>query len=673
VSEVPPAPSQGPGAGTDQQAASDDQAGDALKLRFGGSLVEQLGAQLYPSLTATVAELISNAWDADATHLWITIPFGDSWRPESQVLVIDDGIGMTRKDARTAYLVVGRKRRLEEGTDRSAGGRRVHGRKGIGKLAAFGTAAILECITIRTGERTAFRLDYDEIRKLRPDQDYVVRPVEQDVPLLNPETSEELQHGTRVRLTKLHLKKALNQDQFMRSMSRRFAINKSDMLVKINGKELDRFQIPVQIRFPRDGKPSDDIEVDAKNEWAREVLPIAGGEEVRWWFGFTEKPLAEDLQQGVSVLTRHKMAQRPFRFEKAQGTTGQLGQEYLVGEVEAEWLDEGLDIEDDLIQSNRDQLQLEDARLEPFLEWGRKRLRWALAKRNELRRDLTLEAFEAGPELDELLQPFTVNEKRSLRRVAQIVSNLPEVDPDGVVGVMRGVVDARDDVVVRSLMERIEEEEDPIQERMWALVSEFGLIDARRLLSLIQARIATIERLEEAIKSGAREVPDLHRIVQTDAWLLDPRWHLLDDEVDVTTLDVDFEPETEAETGNQLDFLFVLTPGAPAPLDEAVVVEIKRGTYKDGRVRKANRDEVQKFHGYVLAVQEHFRTSSDRPTIRGLMIAQGYSPQAELIRANLEEVPVPRMRFRTWDRVIDETKRLHLGWLNVSRRRVGGL
>lgn len=427
MSEVPHAPSQEPAAGADQQAASDDQVGDALKLRFGGSLVEQLGAQLYPSLTATVAELISNAWDADATHLWITIPFGDSWRPESEVLVIDDGIGMTRNDAKTAYLVVGRKRRLEEGTDRSAGGRRVHGRKGIGKLAAFGTAAILECLTIRAGERTAFRLDYDEIRKLRPDQDYVVRPIEQDVPLLNPETSEGLQHGTRVRLTKLHLKKAVNQDQFMRSMSRRFAINKSDMLVKINGEELNRFQIPVQIRFPRDGKPSDDIEVDAKNEWAREVLPVAGGEEVRWWFGFTEKPLAEDLQQGVSVLTRHKMAQRPFRFEKAQGTTGQLGQEYLVGEVEAEWLDEGLDIEDDLIQSNRDQLQLEDVRLEPFLEWGRKRLRWALAKRNELRRDLTLEAFEAGPELDKLLEPFTVNEKKSLRRVAQIGSSLVRV------------------------------------------------------------------------------------------------------------------------------------------------------------------------------------------------------------------------------------------------------
>ena len=46
---------------------------EPLKLRFGGSLIEQLGAQLYPSATATIAELISNAWDADAGNVWVTI------------------------------------------------------------------------------------------------------------------------------------------------------------------------------------------------------------------------------------------------------------------------------------------------------------------------------------------------------------------------------------------------------------------------------------------------------------------------------------------------------------------------------------------------------------------------------------------------------------------------
>ena len=39
-----------------------------LELKFLGALVGHLGAQMYPSATATIAELISNAWDADASR-----------------------------------------------------------------------------------------------------------------------------------------------------------------------------------------------------------------------------------------------------------------------------------------------------------------------------------------------------------------------------------------------------------------------------------------------------------------------------------------------------------------------------------------------------------------------------------------------------------------------------
>lgn len=347
---------------------------DILKLRFIGALVEQLGAQLYPSATATVAELISNSWDADAENVWITMPFGNAWKPESEIIVLDDGEGMNREDAATAYLVVGWKRRLSTG-EHTANGRRVHGRKGIGKLAAFGTARILECTTLKDGKFTSFRLDYDAIRKLRLGEDYTVEEFETEDKLVNPDTKQPLSTGTRIKLTQLNLKRAISEVQFMDSMSRRFSISTTDMRVSINGNTLSRFSIPVEFLFPRDGIPTDEVEVD-EDGWAKEE--IGAGNEVRWWIGFTERPLEEEAHQGISILANGKMVQKPFKFERAQGTTGQLGQEYLVGEVLADWLDVGVDIEDDLIQSNRDQLQLEDVRLISFLEWGRKRLTWAL-------------------------------------------------------------------------------------------------------------------------------------------------------------------------------------------------------------------------------------------------------------------------------------------------------
>ena len=63
---------------------------------------------------------------------------------------------------------------------------------------------------------------------------------------------------------------------------------------------------------------------------------------------------------------------------------------------------------------------------------------------------------------------------------------------------------------------------------------------------------------------------------------------------------VNFAPESDEETGNQLDFLFALAPTSPAPKDQVVVVEIKRGSHSTGRVRKADLPEVNKFHQYVL-------------------------------------------------------------------------
>ena len=140
---------------------------------------------MYPSATATIAELISNAWDADARNVWVEMPLGEPWTDESRIVVLDDGHGMTHEEAADFYLVVGRKRRVETGTDRSRGGRRLHGRKGIGKLAAFGTARVLECHTVSKDDvahPTSFRLDYDTIRHLPVGESYETEEAEHIAP-----------------------------------------------------------------------------------------------------------------------------------------------------------------------------------------------------------------------------------------------------------------------------------------------------------------------------------------------------------------------------------------------------------------------------------------------------------------------------------------------------------
>ena len=635
---------------------------EPLRLKFVGALVEQLGAQLYPSATATVAELISNAWDADARNVWVTIPFGDSWTAGDEIIVLDDGHGMTREDAQAKYLVVGRKRRLQD-RGYTPGNRLVHGRKGIGKLAAFGTAEILDCFTVREGQVVSFRLDYESIRKSDPGTESQVEENVDTEPLSDP-NGVILPTGTRIRLTRLRLKRAISENRFITSMSRRFAIDQTEMRVFINGSQLQRFDMELQFRFPQDQAPTGYDIVVEPDGWGRDILP--NGQQVRWWIGFTPKPLDAEYLRGISILGRGKLLQRPFMFERSRGAQGQLGQEYIVGEVSADWLDTGTDIEDDLIQTNRDQLQLEDDRVQELLAWGRRRLNWALSQRLNNRQEKAGKSFEE-PDIIDLIKEFTETEQRHLGEIAKKAAQIGDPDPAEVHDFMVEVVNGFKDKAVRELMERVQVADEGFQTNFWGLVREFSLIDARKNYSIIQARLETIERLDAAIKAGATEVPEIHQVIKEFPWLLDPRWSLLGDEVDLDSLKEKAIPTKDPETGQILDFLFILKPQAPAPLDELLVVEIKRGRKSNGQIHRVNEDEVNKFHSYVLGVHADYALNSSPPAVSGLMIANGYTERATRTRRSLEQVREVKLEFQTWDSVIENTRRLHTGWLEVTR------
>lgn len=649
----------------------DESSRGPLKLRFLGSLIEQLGAQLYPGATATMAELISNAWDADANNVWIDIPLGQTWTEDDRIVVIDDGIGMSYEDAETRYLLVGRKRRVELERDRTEGGRPLHGRKGIGKLAAFGTAKILECLTVDAeGQTTSFRLDYDHIRDLDPTDDYDVEPAQGDTVLRDPE-GNPIAHGTRITLSTLRRRRAMNEAQFRRSLARRFALDASMMRIVVNDEEIGRFDYDLDLRFPRDGWLFDDAGINVSADgWAK--MELAAGP-VRWWIGFTEKPLREKQLQGVSVLARGKMVQRPFFFQRTAGAEGQLGQEYLIGEVQADWLDEGHDIDTDLIQANRDQLQLEDERLNDFIDWGQNLIRRSLREWSSLRQERVAQGLDLSNFTD-LMERLTPDERQRMMRVTRAVSKIPAIDVDEARALVSSIVDAHEDTIVRELLETIDSSTSDFQTQIWEVVQRFGLIDARRNQTIIQARLKTIAELRRFVVGGATEVPTIHNHIKKHPWLLDPRWYLLDDEVPLSDLGI--VPEN-GESDGRMDFLFALGPAAPYTHDELLVVEIKRGTDQQGRTRSVNDNEVSRFHGYALAAYESQQQATYDTQRRiggplrivGLMIAQRYTAKAERLRQSLQTVADTRLIFTTWDRVLQETERLHEGWLAVTNRR----
>ena len=147
-----------------QDQASQTEFARDLRLTFHGKILDQLGFQVYQSPVATLAELVANAWDADATRVDIRLP--DTLGEDSTIVVEDNGHGMTFDECQAEYMNVGYDRRAGKNGARTRSGRLAMGRKGIGKFAGFGIAKRIrvETASAATGEVTDFEMDADELR-----------------------------------------------------------------------------------------------------------------------------------------------------------------------------------------------------------------------------------------------------------------------------------------------------------------------------------------------------------------------------------------------------------------------------------------------------------------------------------------------------------------------------
>lgn len=128
------------------------------------NVLNHLGIGLYSNIPAVLSELVANAWDADAPTVEIDID-----HDQGTITVEDTGDGMTVRDINDRFLTVGYRRR--EGAATTASGRKVMGRKGIGKLSSFSIAKIVEVHTVKDSEANALLMDRSRIKELMEDPD----------------------------------------------------------------------------------------------------------------------------------------------------------------------------------------------------------------------------------------------------------------------------------------------------------------------------------------------------------------------------------------------------------------------------------------------------------------------------------------------------------------------
>lgn len=312
-------------------------------LDYAPSAVQHLGVGLYKQLPQAVTELITNSWDADASKVIIDINY-----QERTISISDNGNGMTLDELNVDFLRVARNRRISDRSGLSPKGRKVTGKKGLGKLALFGIANRIQVYSTKNNLKNGFEMNFNVIQNTSDDQKYHPKSL-----LINQSTNE--QHGTKIIINDLTLNKITPIDDLATSLARRFdKYSKSDFYVTIKD-ESGEIKTLDETSFVKSIKPSkiefsyifpDDFTDAINNNTSLKELHNRGitGEI------FTKPTPLNANQQGFSILSRGKLASEHSTTQFSPRANDRFYL-YAAGYFDIDFIDD--DLKNDYISTDR--------------------------------------------------------------------------------------------------------------------------------------------------------------------------------------------------------------------------------------------------------------------------------------------------------------------------------
>lgn len=609
-----------------------------LHLKILGRTLEHFGVQMYKQRPAAIAELIANSWDAGATNVMVELPEPSRWGlPSSQISISDNGCGMTSKAIQDAYLVLGRNRRespILGGSE--VNGRRIMGRKGIGKLAGFGIADEMEVITWREGVGTRFILRLDELRANDSEVKDVPIPAEEFTPSkLDGET------GTKVVLRGLRNKTALMGDTLRRSLARRFSrVVKGEMRIAVDSEPLpDPIADYEILKSEPNGFPE---------ELAEETLP--SGQKVKFGYAYTLKTIKDAEMAGFAVIVHGKTAQAPpFFFRVENSASGQHATKYLSGVIEADFLDDLTDSKSDVISTDRQEIDWTHPLSLELRTWGEKLVRHCLTECTELRGKRKADELSLDPGIKERLARL---DKASQKQVHRLIGVISFTDPD----------DARAAELVDSLLkifefrnfhdmvediEKVADQPELLAQRL-DLVSEWKILESRAIYEVIHGRLAIIEMFEKALAENAPETAhnagqsNLHDAIGRFPWLLNPDYNVFAEEKSLTKLLYELAAKDHIDVAaERIDFCAIEDGNT------VIVIEIKRSQHA------VTFEEIQRLDRYV----EKIAAATDR-NVRAILIFGGSLNVSKQNRKLLDKRE--DFELRRWGQLFDATKKRYM-------------
>lgn len=306
---------------------------EELQVTFDINTIDHLGVKLYSTIPPMIAELVSNAWDADASNVYINF----NNEGEKTITVSDDGTGMTFSELNEHFLKVGRNRRVEMHKDETEGGRKVLGKKGLGKLSMFGIGKKITISTIKSGIKNTFVMDY---KQLKDCEGNVYKPAVIDYCV---ETDEK--NGTAFLIEQLSRKSDFDIERLYRNLQTRFHIYSDKFVVHINDDEkyeIKSNDIPDDKcqfvwRYPEDFEKDFDTEIDK----FKDLFEFGKEKGVHGKIYTSQTPLNKAVQ-GIVLFSRGKLVQEHSTFDdRANDNFFQ----YMSGNFDVDFIDSSFEVD----------------------------------------------------------------------------------------------------------------------------------------------------------------------------------------------------------------------------------------------------------------------------------------------------------------------------------------
>ncbi len=652
-------------------------------LRISRLTVDKLGVKLYDKASAVVAELIANGYDADAETVTVRIPLGIQLASKAGgsltdlgyvIEVEDDGHGMTPDEAIGYYLRIGADRRTRKGVDGSRSRKKkrpVMGRKGIGKLAPFGICRRIE-VWSAGGPKTKdgyaithFFMDFDKI--VTDDDDAVPLEVGAE------DRGWSKKSGTRIRLTSFLAKRVPDLETFLRQLAVRFTFAKPDFKILILDTTNDGTKTikvnPLDIPL----LPGSKIDLSSRPVVTDDgiTLPVSG------WLGMAKEAYKNEEMMGVRIYARGKIAGVTRDFNQPAGFTGEFAmRSYLVGQVEADWLD--LDLGDDLVRTDRQDILWDSDYGQELRKWGAELIKEIARISREPRRVRVRDEFLRKSQIEE-----RARQRYGDKQVARVAIDLAKK-----FGGFAAEDELSDDMYVedlsqiilsvaphQALMEAFHEFTNQVtkgeasMDQMLDIFSKAQIAELASYAQIAAQRVRVIKELQQIIDVSMDE-NQFQALIAQAPWLIEPSWTVITKNQSLKNFKHSFEKFWKKSHGSDV----VLAIGQEDKRPDFTLVSID-GLLHIVEIKKAGHafddTDFTRLINYVDAFEEFFKENAE--TVADFyrewridLVADGEklkkSPNQHAYAALKDKGRVKRMSWRDF---LTRAKKVHEQFLDV--------